>query len=347
MAKYTVTPADLRQAMKDARAGDTLVLVGEFDPIHWRAKDLLGFTGEPVTFDMAKAIVTGWQFTEIKGLTFLGGTIKASPGEKAGVPVYGHGVRLNKCRDIIFKGVTGIGPARFEEGEAAAFGDGIAIRVLEGENVQIADSVLQGFKTGVSLGNVRQFEVARLNISDMRSDGIQAAQSWFGEIAQNVIHSSRKRSTEHPDGVQLWSRPDAPPTSDIVIRDNVIVGKTQGICGFNHIRAGVDDGGFDRLTIVRNRIVVDHAQALAIYSGRDIVVADNDIQTLQGATSRASLNLNNCTGVSRSGNTVGAGAGKKADNDAIPVAAKAAEVFSREVVLGAGESLLIRGAEAV
>src|SRR3546814_16542705 len=73
----------------------------------------------------------------------------------------------------------------------------------------------------------------------------------------------------------------------------------QVISAFNHLRNGVDDGGFDRLTIIDNDIQVSAPQALAVVDGRDIVVPGNRIRTLRGAKHRASLNPVRSTGVVR------------------------------------------------
>ena len=323
MATFDVSPADVLRALKDARSGDVLKLRGEFPSIHVRKRDLPQSFDEPVTLDLTEASITGWQFTEVDGLSFIGGVVRPAAGAVAnGVQTYSHGMRFNNCRRISSTGLRGRGPAAFEEGKPFVYGDGIAFWVLGGEDVTITNFDLRGFKNGVTLGKARRFRISGGACADMRSDGIQLAQCWEGGVTGNVIHSTRKRDNEHPDGIQMWSRPDAPPTSDIEISGNVIVGSSQGITGFNHVRNGVDDGGFDRLTITGNEITVDHAQALAVYNGRDLTIADNVIRTLPGATSRASLNLKDCTDVKRAGNVVSAGAGKAAASD--PVVATAA-----------------------
>jgi hypothetical protein len=98
----------------------------------------------------------------------------------------------------------------------------------------------------------------------------------------------RPLNGEHPDCVQLWSRPDAPPTSDIVIRFNRAYGPTQGFSGFNHVRNGVDDGGFDRITIEGNAVDGAFPQAISLMSGRDSAVRNNRVATYPDAPFRAS-----------------------------------------------------------
>jgi hypothetical protein len=134
------------------------------------------------------------------------------------------------------------------------------------------------------------------------------AQGWRGRIEGNVCDAFRPLNGEHPDCVQLWSRPDAAPTSDIVIRGNRAYGPTQGFSGFNHVRNGVDDGGFDRIT--------DRGQ----YRRRGLPAGDlaDERPRLGGAQqSRGHLpdapfraSINTGPGVARCGNTVAPGAGK-------------------------------------
>lgn len=344
MATFDVLPAEVLRALKDARSGDVLKLRGEFPSMHVRKRDLPQSFDVPVTLDLTQASVTGWQFSEIDGLRFVGGLVQpVASAVVKGVQTYSHGLRFNNCKRITSIGLRGRGPAAFEEGKPFVYGDGIAFWVLGGEDVEAIDFDLRGFKNGVSIGKTRRFEIAGGACSDMRSDGIQLAQCWQGRVTRNVVHASRKRDTEHPDGIQMWSRPDAPPTSDIEISENVIVGRTQGITGFNHIRDGVDDGGFDRLVIRENQIAVEYVHALTIDSGRGLIVTDNVIRTLPGAVSRASLNLKDCTDVNRSGNLVSSGAGKPADNDPAAIVPDTA-TGQVELTLRPGQRLVVHAA---
>ncbi|MGI4879899.1 MAG: hypothetical protein ACRYG4_20685, partial [Janthinobacterium lividum] len=64
------------------------------------------------------------------------------------------------------------------------------------------------------------------------------------------------------------------------ITDNSAVRQTRGISLFNHVRGGVDDGGFD-WTVIRSNIVLNtEANGIAAYSCRGHTVRDNDVNSL-------------------------------------------------------------------
>ena len=203
--------------------------------------------------------------------------------------------------------------------------EGYGLSFLRCRNVRVIGCDFEGFGRGVVLSLCSGFTVAANRFRAMKVDGVNVAQSWRGVVADNDF-TDPDTGEAHPDAVQLWSRPTmrladksivpAPPTSDIVIARNRVRGMlTQGVTAFNHIRDGVDDGGFDRITITANEIAVGMPQALALYSGRNCIVTDNRVSTLDGAKTRASINLRGCTDLIRRGNTVAPGAGKPAADD--------------------------------
>jgi len=72
--------------------------------------------------------------------------------------------------------------------------------------------------------------------------------------------------------------------ADIVIRGNVMEGEMQGIFLGNHVRKGVDDGGFDRITIENNEVTVSFPQGIGLFDARDSVVRNNTVRTIPGST---------------------------------------------------------------
>lgn len=208
-------------------------------------------------------------------------------------------------------------------GYTGATGSGLLF--VRCRDVRVIDCDFEGFGRGVVFSMCTGFTVVANRFRALKIDGVNIAQSWRGVVADNDF-TDPDTGEAHPDAVQLWSRPTmrladksivpAPPTSDIVIARNRVRGMlTQGVTAFNHIRDGVDDGGFDRITITANEIAVGMPQALAIYAGRDCIVTDNRVSTLDGSDWRASINLKGCTGLLRRGNTVAAGAGKPGADD--------------------------------
>ena len=180
-------------------------------------------------------------------------------------------------------------------------------------NIRILDCDFEGFGRGVVFSQCDGFLLAASRFRGQKIDGVNIAQSWNGVVADNDF-TDPDTGEAHPDAIQLWSRPTAPPTSDIsIVRNRIKGAATQGITAFNHTREGVDDGGFDRLFIGWNDIEVGMPQAISAMSARDSWAVRNTVRTFAGARWRASLNTG--PGVVRSGNTVAAGAGRAAAND--------------------------------
>ena len=142
------------------------------------------------------------------------------------------------------------------------------------------------------------------NFSDMGSDGIDIALSRRVLIDGTKCHDFRPTPGAHPDCIQLWSRPSAPPTADITVINTVAAGEMQGVTAFNHVRDNVDDGGFDRIIFASNDIRISFAQAVSLYDCRDCVARDNYIDTWENPHNRARLVVMGRSSVEQCGNVI-------------------------------------------
>lgn len=164
-------------------------------------------------------------------------------------------------------------------------------------------------RNGVVIASSSDVDVIDNRFSDMGSDGIQVAESRRMTIADNRCENFRPVDKAHPDCIQLWSRPTNPPSADIIIRNNVMSGAMQGIGLFNHVRNGVDDGGFDRITIIGNDVAIqDFYHGIALHGCRGCLVRDNKVKTLPGGNPRirAWIRIDKTTTAVACGNAVSA-----------------------------------------
>lgn len=282
-----ITAPTLATALASAKPGDTLALSGEFPAMRPKIP-------EGVTLDCRAARMTG--------LWYPSSTLRR--------------VRIEGGR---WAGLRADGVARLEI-DGARFegaGTGYGLFVNGGSEVHVRGLRFAGYRAGIVLNKVAGFEIRGSRFTAMTSDGMTLGECRRGMVSGNRFWGFTPSEGAHPDGVQLYSRPTSPPTADIEIRDNIMAGMMQGIGCFNHVRDGVDDGGFDRLTIRRNVVIGGYPHAIAVVAGRDLVVEDNDVSTWPGARWRASINLVDCAGVIRRRNTVAAGAGKPGADDAV------------------------------
>jgi nitrous oxidase accessory protein NosD len=309
----SATPASLPVVLALSGSGDTIVLEpGSYANLRFRARRY----DAPLVLDARKATLNGVFVTGVSGLTIRGGEFRLPAptlSARTGAPDFGSALRMRQVSRVSVSEARFVGPGTDATHSKPQFGEGYGLVVDEGADIAIFDNAFQGLKAGVILRRNEGFRVVGNQFQNMRSDGIQAAESRSGLIESNSCQGTRIRDSEHPDCIQLWSRPPSPPTADIVIRGNRAEGHTQGIGMFNHIRNGVDDGGYDRILIEDNDIAISVPQGIALSAGRESVVRNNRVRTLSGAKYRASINVGAL--VKRCGNVVAPGAGKPGVKD--------------------------------
>lgn len=188
------------------------------------------------------------------------------------------------------------------------FRDGtVGLKSVGSVGVRLEGCTFLDLDRGASFGSGADLEVVSCTAQRMRIDAFD-----FGECRRwavrrcAVLGAVTQPGGAHPDAIQGWSRPTSAPAADIVIEDNLIEGDCQGIGLFNHVRDGVDDGGFDRVTIRRNRVIVARPMAVAVLDARGLVLADNWISTLPGAERQARIRVEDCGSVQRFGNRMDA-----------------------------------------
>ena len=173
-------------------------------------------------------------------------------------------------------------------------GKSYGINISQVKNVTIADMTITKAHRGIVMGRSENVNIVGNRLIGLLSDGIDLANVSKVSVRGNTCRdfspspatfdSAGKRLTvgDHPDCIQGWSRPPT-PTSDVTIENNDADGSMQGIFLGNHIRNGVDDGGFDRVVIKSNRIRVDHPNGIVLINGRNSEVTDNKISTIPGS----------------------------------------------------------------
>jgi len=290
MTILTADPDTLAGVLAEARGGDTVRLVGAFADIR-----------------LPKVAYAPWLTLDCR---------KATVGRVLGVSLSGLRIVGGRFAGLKFDGVSNV---QVEEATITGDGTGFGVQFLRSRGVASRYCRISGVRVGVGHGYVEGFEASGHAISGVTADGITAGCSRKGLIDGNVIWGSAPYEGAHGDGVQLWSRPDAPPTADIIIRGNAITGDTMGINGFD--RPG--DGGFDRITVSANRVTVNRPNGMAFINARRLIVTDNAVSTLAGSTYQAKINLTNCPDVERGGNTVAAYRRKPAIIDPRPMEPRA------------------------
>lgn len=307
--RYT-TAATLQQVLAMAKSGDTITLAAD----EFRDVNISGRRFKPaIVIDAKEAKLFNWVLKDVAGIAIRGAHFSLNPptlSTRTGLPAWGTSIFIQHADDIEISDSAFQGPGQADAKTSGVFGDGYGFKVDSGSQVTVARNTFAGYKIGLLVSNIDGFKVLNNTFTSMRSDGMDIAMAHNGLVEGNACSGTVVRDKEHPDCIQMWSRPGGPATSDIVIRKNKVEGDSQGISLFNHVRDGVDDGGFDRILIEDNDVEVRASQGIAIVQGRNSVVRNNRVKTLSGAVYRASINTSKSADVVRCGNVVEPGAGK-------------------------------------
>lgn len=245
----TESGAALLARLHAAKGGDRIVL----PPGDYGAVKIAGLAFSPqVRLDGAGATFSSLVLDGVSGLALAGGTVRGLGGRS-------YGINIRSVKDVAIERMTVTGAHR-----------GLVIGGSDG--LLLSDLNLTGLLSdGIDLAMSRNVVIRRISCSN------------FTPTA-TTFDAAGKRLTvgDHPDCIQAWSRPKAPPVSDVLIEDSRMEGKMQGIFFGNHVRNGVDDGGYDRITIRNNRIRVMHPNGIALMDARDSRVTGNVVENMPG-----------------------------------------------------------------
>ncbi|QXQ06081.1 right-handed parallel beta-helix repeat-containing protein [Sphingosinicellaceae bacterium] len=245
--QLTATPATLASVIASATDGATITVTGTHDIV-----TIAGRKFSPPLV-LRGGSFAGLVLRDVDGVTLLETTITGSPAKNS----YG-------------------------------------ISVVKSANIRIEKVQIGGAHRGIVFNTVTDFAVVKSRFDGLGSDGIDIALSHRGVIADNVmlnfnptppIYADGKlvKDGDHPDGIQMWSRPPGLPVSDITITGNNITGDVQCIFGGNHVRNGVDDGGFDRIVIEHNICRNRLGRGITLSNARASRIRFNDAAAIPGS----------------------------------------------------------------
>ncbi len=207
-----------------------------------------------ITIDATDATLTAIVIRSSNGVKFRGGTIVGGGRDT-------HGINIGQSSDI---DITGMNITATDHG----------IVVYQTKGMRIADNKLYGLiSDGIDLAESREIAVTGNSCRDFNP-------------APRIYDASGVmiQDGDHADCIQAWSRPTSPPTSDIQIIGNYAEGEMQGIFLGNKVRDGVNDGGFDRITIKNNYVDLALGNGIRIVDGRGSIIEGNKVYTIDGST---------------------------------------------------------------
>jgi hypothetical protein len=259
LAVISATPADIGPRLSSARAGDTVTFApGNYGEVAIRDRAF----DPPLTLQAGKARFR-LVIDKSSGIRVVGGELGPALGDNPN-----DTGRLGKL--------------------------GYAANVIQSQDIGFSGTAFTDAVRGLVIDRSSHITVDRATLTRLITDGINIALSHHVTVTNSTCSDFTPRPADHPDCIQMWSRPTAPPTSDIVLRGNVARGTMQGFTGFNHVRNGVNDGGYDRIVIEDNEVYGTYPQGVSIANARDSVIRRNKTRAIAGARGRVSVNTPLC-----------------------------------------------------
>lgn len=284
-------PAALMAALDAATGGETIRLVGG----DYGELELAPRTRVRITFDRPVTIISdnpadpavfqGLDLREATNITF--DSLVFEYASSAGAPLYTKPFQLSAVRAItirncLFEGDNAHGVSDLADGFATGFG----LSVRGGTDIVIENNEIRGFFRGLVTGGVDGLTVRGNNIHDLRMDGMNFSSVRQVVIEDNYIHDFRRSRDpkDHADMIQFWTNGTKQPSTDIVIRNNVLMAGLGNFTQSIFMRNDLVDRGlagsemfYQRVTIEDNVIVNGHLHGITLGEAVDVVIRRNTL----------------------------------------------------------------------
>ena len=292
MPTFTVsTKQQLSKALSDVRSGDTILLeggdYGELDLNTIRQPNLRADKtitiasadpGDPAVFDGLG--VRDASNLALEGLRF---DFRTDASTSAGaIPFRVDSSDNIAIRNSTFTGDTYKGP----DADLVGYGAGFGLRVLRSEDITLEGSDFSGFRVATNFTQSQNVIVRNNTYTEMSGDALKFAAIQGALIEGNRVENFRANpdDTYHQDMIQFFTSGTDVPSTDIVIRGNILHSGdgefTQSIFMANEM---VSSGRAGREMFYRNFLVEDnviynaHAHGITVGAVDGLTIRNNTI----------------------------------------------------------------------
>ncbi len=292
------TAAGLRTALANATGGETILLApGDYGDL-----GLGNNSGFNVDFPSNVTIISAdplrpasfsWlTLDSVSNLTI--DSVVLDYTFKAGDPLYIAPFSVNASQNVTIRNSTFSGDVA--QGMTAAdngYGAGTGLTISGSTGVTIAGNDISSFFRGMTVSNSTGTNISGNDLSAIRSDGMDFIQVQGVMIEGNRIHDflTSPDSEDHPDMIQFWTAGTTAPSTDVVIRNNVLdVGGgiwTQSIFMGNEL-VGQGLAGpamyYRNVTIEGNVITNGQLHGITVAETNGLVIRQNTVLHSDGAS---------------------------------------------------------------
>ncbi|MFU8831393.1 MAG: right-handed parallel beta-helix repeat-containing protein [Wenzhouxiangella sp.] len=190
-------------------------------------------------------------------------------------------------RDSVFLGDVAEGISDVRDGFGYAYG----LSVRHGENIVIENNVFTSWALGAGFSDIEGLTVSQNEFHDIQRDGTNFSEVRSVLIEDNHFHNFRDHedSTAHRDFIQFHSSGKDQPSTDIVIRGNILdIGegsRTQSIFMRNE---QVDTGRAGEEMFYRNILIEDnvihngHLHGITVGETDGLIIRNNSVLHAEG-----------------------------------------------------------------
>ena len=290
------TLSELYAALASAEGGETIALApGNYGELFLGKKSYFDITfPSNVTITSADpnnpAVFTDLDIREASNLTLdsLVFDYTFIPGQPISVkPFKISGGENITVSNSTFDGDVAQGVSALDDGFSAGHG----LTVSGTDNVTITGNEVYNFQRGFVIGGGSNIVVTNNELHSLRMDGMNFTSVQNVLIEGNYIHDFRRPpgSDDHADMIQFWTNGTTVPTTDVIIRGNVLdIGEgdsTQSIFMRNDM---VDRGlagpemFYQNITIEENVITNAHKHGITVGETDGLVIRQNTVLHADG-----------------------------------------------------------------
>lgn len=276
MAIYNVaTQKQLETAIAGLKNGDTILLAGgQYDLIKMRTTTRQDHSFEQkVTIASADpnnpAVVSELIMASVDNVTFSGVKFDYNPAKPSSKPFF-----VEKSSRVVFDNVT------FEGEIVNGFGAGQGLRAKDSSQVTVVDSHFVNLQNALSFSNMSDVALLDNDVRGMSNDGFT-----FGGMTRILIagndfrdYKSPQPLAPHKDNIQFRTASGETASTDVVIRENVMVvdEARHGIfIGNEAYRDGNDASVHTNVLIEHNTLSTAQTHGITVFQADRLDIRDN------------------------------------------------------------------------
>jgi Right handed beta helix region len=286
MATFTVsTSAQLTMALSQASGGDKILLAaGNYGQL-----EITGNYDSPLTIASANpgnpASFSTMSINGAENVT-VDSVVFNYDFKESDIPTYKPFEVVNSSKVVIqnsvFEGDMASGQGTIFDGH----GTGIGLSVRSSSGVEVEKNEFKSWGTALQVNESQNVQVQGNNIHDIRKDGMNFVEVQGVVIENNYIHDFKglPDAIDHRDMIQFWTTGTNNPSTDIIIRKNVLdIGNgshTQSIFMRNEVvdKGQAGQGMFYQNVLIENNVIINHhLHGITVGETAGLVIQNNTL----------------------------------------------------------------------